>query len=56
MKLTPENTIQLYNHGLVVTTLEAILSTLRKHGSVYVEVADQTNLEDVPTLAEVLFG
>lgn len=57
MKITPENTITLASKVVTVGALEAILNTLRTHGSVYVNEfeSSENRFREVPTLAEVLF-
>ncbi len=54
VKITPENTIVLA--GVTVGVLDTALSLLRKHGSVYIQLADFVKLDEVPTLAEALFS
>lgn len=56
--ITSENHIVLSTHDVSVRVLEEILTALRKHGSVFVEISIHGNTahNQVPTLAEVLFN
>jgi hypothetical protein len=53
MKITPENTIRIASVN--VRVIEVVLECLKTHGSVYVEVGEEYNKNNIPSLAEVLF-